>query len=433
MSFARWLAAPLVLVGVACGGSGHAPASDSGGSRSILPDDGNGEAGAGEVAAAGAGSGGSTSGGSGSMLGLDDSAPAELGGAGSEEVQVVEEPMGDGGAPALSTTPTVFLETTQEFYVFDRAGVVGKRRFALDTASLALVTFDPDGSAVSDVMLDLPLAAAARGDDLVVLQLDDQDELSAVTYDGQLKRGAALHLAGASTGSHALAGSADESLAVWNESDELHGRLFDARGGIGEGFDFGPRSCGDHDCAASVVHNGDRFVTVWSRTDTTGQSLLSWGTIDEQGAPLAARNVLGAAEALHVADAAPLPDQRLAVLLTLGSPAKVPLLLFLDGFGALESTVHSYPGATAAWTLASDGVSLLMAARSNQSQGVVRQLDFQGAPLGRWLVVDDSGIATNFEPRVALFTAPASFGAVVRLTDGSSATFDVDVKDLSSK
>lgn len=428
MSWARWVAAPLVLVGIACGSSEHAPASSSasGGSQGTQPSE-NGEAGANDVAA-GATSG-SASGGSSSMLGLDE-APAELGGAGSDDVQVVEVPPGPGpgagGETALSIAPQVFLETTEEFYVFDRAGAVNGRRFALDTSSLALVTFEPDGSAASDVMLDLPVAAAPRGDDLVVLALGDQDELLAVTYDAQLKRGTELRLAPAGTGAHALGGSLEQSVAVWSEDDELHGQLFDTQGAIGQGFDFGPRSCGAHDCATSVVQRDGRFGVVWSRVNASGESMLSWGTLDEQGGPLAAKNVLSAAVALRLADAVALADGRLAVLLTVGSPAQNPLLLFLDAYGTLESTVHVYPGATAAWTMASNGTSLLLAARSDQSQGVVRWLDFKGEPLSDWLIVDDSGIGTNFEPRVALFSVDAAFGAVLRLTDGSSATLVLD-------
>ena len=94
--------------------------------------------------------------------------------------------------------------------------------------------------------------------------------------------------------------------------------------------------------------------------------------------------------------------------------------------GALEETIHIYEGASAAWALTSDGSSLLISARSNLSQGVIRQVDLKGEPLSNWLVLDDSGISTAFEPRVALFSSGKDYAAVVRMTDGSSATLGID-------
>jgi hypothetical protein len=424
MTWTLRIAALLVPSAIACGcGQGgrapHANPDASGGSN---PSSTGGSAAGGEDAWV---AGGAATGGADSPAGGLDDGPAELGGASNDEVQVVEVPSGED--VTLPVAPEVFLETTEQFYVFDRAGALSERRFAFDSSSLALITFGADGGARSDLVLDLPVAAAARGDDLVVLQLDDDDQLVAITYDKQLQRLAdELPLTTTSAGAYALAGSADRSVAVWNDGSELHGRLFDADGVTGDGFDFGPHSCGSHDCAASVVHTGNRFAVLWSRVDANGESLLSWGTIDDQGAALAARNVVSSATPIRLEDVTSLPGGRLAVLLSSGSPARNPLLLFVDAYGALSGPVHLYAGASAAWTMASDGDSLLIAARSNRSQGVIRQLDLTGEPLGDWLVIDDSGVSTAFEPRVALFSVDQRYGAVVRLTDGSSATLSLD-------
>ena len=424
MTWARSFVVLLLPAVVACGGAGdHAGLVSTAGAGSNHRAGSSAEGAVGGAADTNAG--GAAAAGSGASLGTGDDDPVELGGASGNEVQVVLVPPGED--QLLSVTPQIFLEATEDFYVFDRAGVVGERRFALDSSSLALIGFAADGTARSDAVLDLPLAAAARGEELIALQLDERDELVAVTYDDQLQRAAGeLRLTSSSAGAYAIAGSVTQSVAVWNEESELHGQLFDAEGVTGEGFDFGPQSCGVQVCAARVVHSGARFVVLWSRVAVGGESMLSWGTIDDEGAPLSARNVLSSVTPIELDDAVALGDGRLAVLLTLGSPARNPLLLFVDGYGTLEGPVHVYSGASAAWTMATDGSSLLIAARSDRSQGVIRQLDLTGEPLSGWLVIDDSGIASAFEPRVALFSDRTSYGAVARMTDGSSVTLALE-------
>ena len=426
MSWARPIAAPLIALCIACSStSEHAPAGlasppSAAGSGAINPGSDNA---ASHTAAGQAGADANGGGASGS--GDADEPAAELGGDSGHEIDVVDVPSGP--AAPLDLTSQVFMPTTEAFYVFDRAGVVGARRFALDTASLALTTFAADGTALSDPLLDDPLAVAARADKLMVLELGDKGELVEVSYDSKLEQATApLRLAGAGSGAHALASSADQDLAVWSLDARLQGRLLAGRAAVGDGFDFGPRSCGDHDCVARAIWTGERFAILWTRVTSDGESLLSWGTIDEQGAALAARNVLASQTPLRLEDAVTTSDGRLALLLTLGSPAQAPLLLFVDEFGALTGSAHVYQGATAAWTLASDGTTLLLSARSAQSQGVVRLLDTMGEPQSEWLIVDDSAVASDFEPRVALFAAGQNYGAVVRQTDGASAVLSLD-------
>lgn len=415
------LALALLLLGVLGGcaetsGSSGLSSSPSNGHDPELPTlPGDGAAG---DAAAGVGGDSSTPG--------SDQVGGDLGGAPSHELEIVAVAEGGDGAVDVSGTP-VFMPATEAFYVFDQAGAVAERRFALDTASLALVSCDPDGTQTTEPMLDLPLAAAARGDDLVVLQLTADDELVAVSYDSQLEHASKpLSLAGPGTSAQALGGSAAQNLAIWSEGTRLHGQLFSAQGKTGDAFDFGPHSSADHGTAARAVWNGERFVVLWTRLDADEKAVLSWGIIDEQGAPLSAKNLLGSSSPLRLEGAVALDDGRLAALLTVGSPAKNPLLVFVDASGAISHEAHVYAGATAAWSLASDGVGLLLAARSTHSQGVVRWLDSNGAPQSPWLVVDDSALDSNFEPRVALFNASQRYGATVRLTDGSSALLDLD-------
>jgi hypothetical protein len=419
MSSWRWLT--LFALAAACSGSARPGPSNSTTSQSEIPtESAAGSAGGDTFEQAGAPSAGEPNSAEAVALG---GAPAV------HDAELLE--VTAGGDATLELSPHEFLPPTEELFTFDRAAALGERRLALDTTSLALMTFDAHGQAPSMLLEERPLAAVGRGDELVVLELDAQGGLVAATYDQDLvSRGAELSLAPAGTGAHALASSTELSTAVWSQAGELRGLLFDARGAIGEGFDFGPQSCGARACTARVVYDGSRFSVVWSRVSTSGQALVSWGTIDAQGAALAATNVLGAAEGLSVEDAVALPEGRLAVLLTLGTPAREPLLLFLDSYGRPETDVLVYPGASAAWSLASDGQSLLMAARSSHAQGVIRWLDLQGQAKSDWLVVDDSGSDTEFEPRVALMADKGSYAAIVRMTDGSAATLDLDPADF---
>jgi hypothetical protein len=354
---------------------------------------------------------------------------AELGGAPSQDPGVVE--VAAGGEATLDLATEVFLPPTEELYVFDQAGVVAQRRFAFDSASLAVMTFGADGTEASSPMLDLPVAAAARGDELVVLELDQEDALVAVSYDSRLEHGSKpLALAGSGTSAQAVAGSDTRTVAVWSEGTTLYGQLFTAQDKLGTVFDFGPHSSADHGTATRAVWSGEHFVVLWTRLDADGTTVLSWGTIDEQGVPIAARNLLSSASALRIEDATVLGDGRQAALLTLGSPSRSPLLVFVDSYGHISGAPHLYSGASAAWSLASNGAGLLLAARSSRSQGVVRLLDSNGDPQSGWLVVDDSALDSNFEPRIALFPVDRGYGAVVRLTDGSAAVLDIDPSAL---
>src|SRR5258706_2995024 len=62
---------------------------------------------------------------------------------------------------------SVFLETQAAEPTFDRAGVVGTRRFAFDSSSLALVTFDTAGTDTSPLLSADIVAGAGFRDDLL--------------------------------------------------------------------------------------------------------------------------------------------------------------------------------------------------------------------------------------------------------------------------
>jgi hypothetical protein len=358
--------------------------------------------------------------------GADDAPPdaggGDSGGAGSDVVvEIIDVPGAESCTPTAAM-PQVFMPPEEWGLVFDRAGVVGPRRYAFDSVSLALITFGEAGADPSAISFAALAAVAPFGDDLATLELGDDRELVARSYDGFLEqRDDELLLDTEATGAHALGASAQNVLAVWGSGGELHGRALVPAAALGDSFDFGPRSCGEHSCVPQVSWTGERFVVLWSRVEASGESVLSWAALTEQGAIIATRNVFSAEDHYGLAGVTQLADGRLAVLLTLGAPALAPILLFVDEHGVPEPKLQRLKGATEAWSVASIGNEVTIVARSNQSQAVLRRFDDEGKVAGDWICLDDSGIDTAFEPRAALFSEGAALGAVVRLTDGSAA------------
>lgn len=389
------------------------------------PNDGTGARGAADAtggamdAAAGAALGGGHSAG-GAAAGAPGDVPGE------SELEIVE--VEDTPCELTQAEANTFMEPEPLELSFDRAGAVGERRFALDTASLALITFAPDGSDPSAIEYSDFVAATGFQERLVTLELAAEGELVARAYDALASEPSApLSLDEIGTGSHAVAASPDGVLAVWRSEDELRGQLFTPGQALSERFDFGRLSCGEHSCTPYVLWNGDRFLVLWTRVEASGHSTLSWAAVDAAGKVVGAKNVLGAEDSYRLAGAASLADAGAALLLTEGAPARAPLLVLIDAFGRPRPTLRRFLGATEAWGIASAGSKLALVARSSSAQAVFRPLAADGEPVSGWVCVDDSGMDTDFEPRVALFAADDAYGAVVRHTDGSAVHLELDV------
>lgn len=396
----------LLLQFVACGESDRTPPAASGAAPSA--------AGSAAVAArGGTDEDGGEPGSSGGMPGA--------GGAGLDSVEIIDvDELGP--CEPVTAEPQVFMAPEPLELVFDRAGSLGGRRFALDSVSLALMTFESDEASASPIAYAPFMAAAPLGDALVTLELAEQGELVARAYDGQLMPGQPeLTLDVAGTVSHALGAASDELLAVYCDGSELRGQRFTPSELVGDGFDFGPRSCGDNNRYTSVLWSGERYVVLWSRVDVNDHSVVSWAAIDRDAGIVSSRNVLDAEDRYQLVGATQLSDGRVAVLLTEGAPANAPVLMFLNAFGAPERRLYRFLGASEAWGVVSAGDGLALVARSNDSQAVLRRVGADGSASEPWICLDDSGIDTAFEPRAALFAESGGYGAVIRLTDGSAA------------
>ena len=405
MTRGHLLLLPVLLGNLGCGDAGHAPTpAGSSGSEAV------------------AGAAGQTSGGP--SGGADSAAGESAGGDAATGIEVVE--VADEPCSASSAEPHIVMAPEALRLSFDRAGLVGERRFAFDSASLALLTFDSNGENGSPILYADLGAAVGFDEQLVTLELAEQGELVVKSYDAMaVALPDSLELDAAGTGSHALAASPDAVLGVWRTGSELRGQLFTPQRLIGLAFDFGPLSCGEHDCTSFVLWTGEHFLVLWSRIDTHG-SVVSWAAIDGEGNLLSASNILGAKQDQRLAGAAQLEGGRVAVLLTEGSPALAPLLVFLDAFGTPEPTMRRFLGATQAWGIASHGDQLAIVARSSEGQAVLRPLSGSGEALSTWVCLDDSGKSTGFEPQAALFPDGDGYAAVVRGTDGSAAYLALD-------
>lgn len=349
--------------------------------------------------------------------------------AGAPAIAIVDVP--DEACSLTDAQPRVFREPAALELSFDRAGIVGDRRFAFDSSSLALMTFDANGSQPSPVLYADLAAAVGFKEQLVTLELGEQAELVVKSYDAMARPLlGSLELDGPGTGSHALVASPDALLAIWRNQTELRGRLVTPKQPEAPAFDFGAKSCGDYDCIPVALWTGQRFLVIWSRIDSEGTQ-LSWAAIDSQGRLLSARNVLGAEQDYRLAGAAQLQLGRLALLLTEGSPAVAPVLAFVDAFGTLEPTLQRFLGATQAWGIASQGDELAIVARSSEAQAVLRPLSGAGEVVSGWVCLDDSGKNTAFEPHAALLADGEAYEAVTRLTDGSAAQLALDAAGLA--
>lgn len=341
--------------------------------------------------------------------------------AGSPEIVIVDVP-----APEQCTVsdaePRVFMPPEALELVFDRADAVGPRYFAFDSASLALITFGKAGADASAISYATLAAVAPFGEDLVTLELGDDGELLARSYDGFLEpQGDELALETAATFAHALGASSDSLLALWGSGGELRGRAFEPDGSLDTAFDFGARSCTDHGCKPLALWTGERFVVLWSRIDDNAKSVLSWAVVTREGTIETTRNVLRAEDPYSLVGATRFADDHLAILLTEGAPAAAPVLLVVDEFGVPNPVLQRLEGATEAWGIASNAAGLAVVARSRSAQAVFRGFNADREPLGPWVCIDDSGIDTAFEPRAALFSEASGYAAVVRQTDGSAA------------
>jgi hypothetical protein len=328
---------------------------------------------------------------------------------------------------ATDAAAATILEADPLGVAFDRAGVVGDRRYAFDSATLALMTFASDGSATSQLVM-ADFAAVAAGDRIDALELDSSGALVASTFDGageRLRMSAAV--APARTGSHALAVGDDASFAVWREGDDLFGRIIARDGTTSDAVRFGSRSCGDYACRPAVVWNGHAFVIVWSRVASDGTSQLSWAAVDRTGAVLSARRLLERDEYHQLVDMATLDDGGVALLVNEGFPATAPLVLFLDAFGSMRSPTYRLLGAREGFAIASHSSTIAVVARSSDEQAVFRSLTSAGEPLNDgWVCLGGTQGTGPDSPRAAIFGDATGYGVVRREADGSSSFLQIN-------
>src|SRR5262249_15494632 len=111
-----------------------------------------------------------------------------------------------------SATRVTVMESEPLGITYERAGVVGSRRFALDPNTLSMLTFDTDGANPSAIVAGI-LAAAATADGDVATLTSDGQVLALRIYDPAGRAlGADTELARGSTGTPALAASAGSLL-----------------------------------------------------------------------------------------------------------------------------------------------------------------------------------------------------------------------------
>lgn len=403
---AAWLVLSLGLV--ACGGDDGSPPS-SGGAGAAGTSSSAGAAGTSNVG----GSGGSGVGGSAGDAGSGAAGTA------SQEFRIVDVP--DAPCELIGGAPTVIMEPEPLELAFDHAGIVGARRYAFDSASLAFMTFGADGTDVSPIILADIAALEAAGAELQALEIASGGELVWSRFDDRGARlGEAVQLETASTVAHALSVAGDNSLALWGVDGRLKARLVSASGELGGEIDFGAQSCGDYGCRVQAFWTGERHVLAWSRVQHDGVQRLSWAAITATGELLPTKLVLESTDALELISAAATSAGGALLLVQQVDVSPAPVVLELDAFGNVAPIGYRLLGAVEGWEVVSRAGNTAVVARSSEEQAVLRELSPDGQPLGAWRCLDDSGKNTDFAPRAAIFAEGTGLGLVVRYTDASA-------------
>ncbi len=339
---------------------------------------------------------------------------------------VIRDLAGDTCVPTTAL-PVAMLEAGPRGLTFDHAGVMGDRRFAFDSGTLAFLTFAADGSATAEPPAGDVVAVAGTPAGLSALTIDTAGGLLLSFFDTFGAVAApSIELDGPRTDSHALAVGPQSTLAVWSTDTELKGIMITPDGVKSEPIEFGAQSCGEYGCKPVVLSGASNFTVLWSRVRHDGLSMLTWAALGTDGSIINAKAVLASRKFYQLADATLLDEQSIALVLTEGFPPEAPVLVFLSPFGNVQGPAQRLLGAVEAWSIASHGSSVAIAARSDEEQAVFRAFTSSGEASSPWSCLDDSEKNSAFSPQAALFADGAGYGLLVRHTNGSAAYLSTD-------
>jgi hypothetical protein len=334
--------------------------------------------------------------------------------------------------PCVQTNalPVTVMESEPLLIAYDQAGIVGSRRYAVDTNTLAMLTFDAEGAAVSSIVPNILFARSTAEGRLAALSSDGH-ALSLGFFDasGQAADNPA-ELTNASTGTPTLATGPTSIAAFWESNNSLQGRIAGNDGKLGGSIDFGPESCGVANCTVRAIHNGRGFTVVWSRVLQDERTKTSWADVDNDGNLNIAKPVLVADGRHRIIDLAR-TESTLALLIGEGYPTRNPVVVFLDPYGNVMGPARRILGSTEAWGVAMGAGGFAITARLSDGRAALRSLTTSGQAPAPWTCLDDSAPDIGFSSLASIYGEDAGYGLVVRMTDGSAAHVRTDPNGMA--
>lgn len=349
------------------------------------------------------GSGGTGTGGAGGAGGEGGEAPADT--------EVVDVPAS--ACEPLDLSGALVLDSGQNNPAFDRLGRVGSRYYALASESLALITFDADGTGLSTFLNGV--VGVAPGPSGLNVLFDDTNELLLQRYDETLTPVGETFLLGPGA-AKAVSISASEThvLAVWGETEALQGQLIEGDSGV-EVVTPEPLLSVAR-CQSAAIPSGEGFSLAWSCLGSVTQ--ISSAQIAADGAASVPQVLFRSPEPLDLEQYVATAEGGL-LLFTAGSD-QATWLARTDAAGSLVGPVRRLHGASGlALAVRPDGVGLIASAGE---QTVFRVLETDGTPKTGWKCLDDVSPGGYG----AVTTTEGGYAALVRHANGSAWLVELD-------
>jgi hypothetical protein len=371
------------------------------------------------------GSGGTSTDGGAPEIGSQDS-----GGMSTDLGPLVVSDIPDMPCMQTNAAPVTVMESEPLLIAYDQAGVVDVRRFAVDTKTLAMLTFDADGAGASAIVPGV-LSARSTADGRIAALTSDGHVLSLGFFDsaGQ-PSGKQVELTQGSTGTPTVATGPSSIVALWESNNSLQGRVADNDGQLGGSIDFGPDSCGASSCTVRAVASGRGFTVVWSRTLQDERTKTSWADIGDDGKLNIAKSVIVSDGQHRIIDLARTPSTY-ALLIGEGYPTRSPVVVFLDPYGNVMAPARRLLGSTEAWGVAAAGTDFAVTARLSDGRAALRSLTTSSEAQAPWACLDDSAPDIGFSSLAAIYGEEGGYGIVVRMTDGSAAQLRTDGRGMA--
>lgn len=337
--------------------------------------------------------------------------PGDLGG-----LEVVDVDVGgDCVAPGGTAVPVV--QSDEAGTTFTRTGTVGSRRYAFGADSNVLMTFAPDGTAPSPIVVG-PAAVTTDGSSLTAFVLDPIGA-NVARYDAlAAPAGSAVEVETAITDAPSVAVGPLGTIVAYRSSGYVRGSVVSG-GTVSGTFQMAPGSGGEGRAQTACTADADGFGVVYCRHQHDGTTRTTWARIGADGTILLAKTLL-LANGNHILIDLLRREGGYLAILGEGNPTRATVLVELDDFGNIVPPARRLLGTGLAFGGALGPSGLAVAAALEDGRAAVRIFDASLEPAGPWICVDDSEPGSGFYAQAGVAADGAGWGIVARMTDLSA-------------